>query len=51
MLSDNTEQFVEALRLDVGKPRQEALSGEVSLTLQDVINVVKNVYPYTPLLT
>jgi hypothetical protein len=43
MVSDNSDQIVEALRVDLGKHAQEAFSGEITLTLQDIINVVKNV--------
>jgi len=40
---DNTEEFIEALRLDVGKPRQEAFSMELSALIQDILNVVRSV--------
>ena len=43
LVADHTEEFVQALDADVGKPRQEALAAELGLILQDIINVVKNV--------
>jgi hypothetical protein len=43
MVSDNTDAIVAALREDLGKHEQEAFSQEITLTLQDIINVVKNV--------
>ena len=43
MVSDNSDQIVQALRVDLGKHEQEAFSQEITLTLQDIINVVKNV--------
>jgi hypothetical protein len=43
MVSDNADAIVAALRADLGKHEQEAFSQEITLTLQDIINVVKNV--------
>lgn len=43
MISDNLDQLAAALDTDLGKPLQEAHGQEVIMTLQDTINVVKNV--------
>jgi hypothetical protein len=43
LVQDNTDQIVAALDADLGKPMQEALSQEITMTLQDIINVAKNV--------
>jgi hypothetical protein len=43
LVQDNTDQIVAALDADLGKPMHEALSQEITMTLQDIINVAKNV--------
>jgi aldehyde dehydrogenase (NAD+) len=43
LVSDHTEEIGAALSSDLGKPLQEALGAELTMTLQDIINTVKNV--------
>jgi acyl-CoA reductase-like NAD-dependent aldehyde dehydrogenase len=43
LVEDNSEDFVKALREDVGKPVQESLAAEFGALLQDIINIVENV--------
>jgi hypothetical protein len=43
MVSDNSDQIVAALHADLGKPPHESFSQEITMTLQDIINVAKNV--------
>lgn len=45
MVSDNTNDILAALDADLGKPKHEAFSQEITMTLQDIINVAKNVWP------
>ena len=45
LVDDNKAEFTKALYEDLAKPTQEATSGEISVTLMDIINVVKNVLP------
>lgn len=43
LISDNIHELADALHADIGKPLQEAMAAELGLTMQDVVNVVKNV--------
>jgi hypothetical protein len=43
LVDDNQDAFLEALTADLAKPPQEAIVAELGLTLQDIVNVVKNV--------
>jgi hypothetical protein len=45
MVSDNANDILAALDADLGKPKHEAFSQEITMTLQDIINVAKNVWP------
>jgi len=45
MVADNMDNLSAALASDLGKPPQEARGTEIVMTLQDIINVVKNVLP------
>lgn len=43
LVEDNSDEFIKALREDLGKPLQESLTGELGMLLQDIINTVENV--------
>jgi aldehyde dehydrogenase (NAD+) len=43
LVEDNSDELVNALRADLGKPLQESLTGELGMLLQDIINTVENV--------
>ena len=44
MINDNLDELIAALSSDLGKPVQESKGAELIMTLQDIINVVKNVF-------
>ena len=45
LISDHNTELAAALSSDLGKPLQEAQGAEITMTMQDIINVVKNVLP------
>lgn len=47
LVDDNKAEFAKALHQDMARPAQEALGAEITMMLQDIINVVKNVSPAT----
>jgi len=44
LVNDHIQELAKALHADVGKPLQEAMAAELGMTLQDIINVVENVF-------
>ena len=48
LVYDHTKELTEALHADIGKPPQEALGAEIGMTIQDILNVIKNVAPFQP---
>jgi acyl-CoA reductase-like NAD-dependent aldehyde dehydrogenase len=50
LIKDNIDEFAQALKLDLGKPLQEAMAAELGMTMTDILNVFENVFPPPPLL-
>jgi len=48
LIKDNIDEFAQALKLDLGKPLQEAMAAELGMTMTDILNVFENVTPLPP---
>ena len=47
MLVENEEVFLEALRSDLRKPRQESYMGEIDMLKNDVIGILRHIREWT----
>jgi len=45
LIKDNIDELAKALKLDLGKPLQEAMAAELGMTMTDILNVFENVTP------
>jgi len=46
LIKDNIDELAKALKLDLGKPLQEAMAAELGMTMTDILNVFENVSPH-----